>query len=79
MATELITLKADTSDDPRFAVCYGRGATLKREGNFHRVEKGKRHLVHRALCVTEAFGSKCKQCPNHNAILHFQARGGTSG
>lgn len=79
MATELITLQADKSEDPRFAVCYARGSVFKPEGNFHRIEKGKRSLVSRALCVVETFGSRCRQCPNHKLKLMFRAHGDPDG
>ncbi len=65
-ATELVSLHKDKSDDPKYAVCYARGAVFKPEGNFHRVEKGKRSLVSRVLCITEFFGNRCKTCPNHD-------------
>jgi hypothetical protein len=78
VATELIALR-DDSGDPRFAVCYARGSSFKREGNFLRVEKGKRSLVNRALCVVETFGSRCRQCPNYNVKLTFKAMGGARG
>jgi hypothetical protein len=76
VATELITLAGDKSDDPRFAVCYARGSAFRREGRFHRVEKGKRSLVSRALCVIEAFGSRCRQCPNYSAVITLRSNGG---
>jgi hypothetical protein len=79
MATELISLAADKSGDPRFAVCYARGSSFKQEGKFHRVEKGKRALVSRALCVVETYGSRCRQCPNHSVTLVFKAHGASDG
>jgi hypothetical protein len=74
MATELITLMGDTSGDPMLAVCYARGSVFRREGNFHRVEKGKRGLVNRALCVTETYGSRCRICPHHEVVFSFVAK-----
>ena len=79
MATELITLTADTVDDPRFAVCYARGSVFRQEGKFHRVEKGKRGLVSRALCMAAAFGVRCAQCPGYNMLLTFRATGAAHG
>lgn len=79
MATELITLESDKSASPRFAVCYARGSAFKKEGKFYRVERGKRTLVHRALCVMEAYGPRCRRCPNHNMTLIFRATGQTYG
>lgn len=66
MATELITLNADTAkcEDPRFAVCYGRGSSFRPEGKFFRVEKGARTVVHRSLCLVHNFGRRCEKCPN---------------
>lgn len=79
MATELITLEADKSADPRFAVCYARGSAFKKEGKFYRVEKGMRALVHRALCVMEVYESRCRQCPNYKVTLIFKATGRIHG
>ena len=73
-ATELISLLKDKSEDPRYAVCYARGVTFKVEGNFFRVERGKRSLVSRALCLSEHFGSRCKICPNRDFSVRLQAR-----
>jgi hypothetical protein len=67
-ATELVSLLKDQSDDPRYAVCYARGI-FRKEGNFWRVEKGKRTLVLRTLCVLRYHGAKCALCPN----VEFQA------
>lgn len=67
--TELIALLNDKSDDPGMAVCYARGSVFRREGNFLRVEKGKRTRVSRALCIATFYGEKCKTCPNHEATL----------
>ena len=66
MASELLALSVETlrCDDPRLAVCYARGSVFKREGSFHRVEKGARSVVHRALCLLHHFGPRCGQCPN---------------
>lgn len=73
--TELVSLLKDKTDDPRYAVCYARGAVFKAEGHFFRVEKGKRSLISRALCLTDHFGSRCKACPNHNFSIRFVAQG----
>lgn len=67
MTTELITLNNDPMDDPRFAVCHARGSTFKKEGHFFKVEKGARTVVHRSLCLSGYFGSRCAICP-HGAI-----------
>jgi hypothetical protein len=74
--TELIALSKDTADDPRFAVCYGRGSVFRPDGHFFRVEKGKRSLVSRTLCTTQHFGSRCRICPNSSFTVVFVARGG---
>lgn len=71
MATELVTLHKDKSDDPRFAVCYARGSVFRPEGEFMRVEKGKRTLVHVSLCLLRHFGPRCEKCPNRNIALVF--------
>lgn len=74
MATELITLNADTEkcDDPRFAVCYGRGSSFKPEGKFFRVEKGARTLVHRSVCLMQHFGRRCEACPNGKIRIQLE-------
>jgi hypothetical protein len=72
-STELVALRKEVSDDPRFAVCYARGSHFKREGNFHRVEKGQRALVSRALCVVEHFKARCLECPNHDFTVSFRS------
>jgi hypothetical protein len=71
--TELVALAKNKSDDPRFAVCYARGSVFKPEGNFFRVEKGKRYLVNRALCITKYYGSRCEVCPNREFTLTFKS------
>lgn len=73
MATELVTLNADNEkcDDPRFAVCYGRGSAFRAEGKFFRVEKGARTVVHRSLCVLQHFGRRCEACPNSKLKLRL--------
>lgn len=70
--TELVALGKEKSDDPRFAVCYARGSRFRKEGRFFRVEKGKRGLVSRALCITEFFGSRCRICPNRDFKVSFK-------
>ena len=78
-ATELISLRKDVSDDPRLAVCYARGSVFKQEGHFHRVERGKRTLVSRALCLAEYFGPRCAICPNRNFKVTFVAKDPSDG
>lgn len=73
--TELVTLNKDRADDPRYAVCYARGSVFKPDGHFFRVEKGKRSVVLRALCLSMYYGSRCKVCPNSNFTVKFVARG----
>ena len=74
--TELVSLNKDKADDPRFAVCYARGSVFKPEGHFFRVEKGKRSLVSRALCLSEYFGKRCRACPNFKFKIKLVSRGG---
>jgi hypothetical protein len=66
MASEQITLTKEIlmTPDPRLTACYARGSVFKREGKYYRVEKGARSVVHRALCLTHYYGSRCAQCPN---------------
>lgn len=73
--TELVTLNKDKAADPRYAVCYARGSVFKQEGHFFRVEKGKRAVVLRALCVALYHGNRCKICPNSSFTMKFTARG----
>ncbi len=77
--TELVSLKKDVSDDPRYSVCYALGSSFRKEGNFFRVEKGKRTLVPRSLCVVQHFGRRCRLCPNSEFVVTFRALGGTDG
>jgi len=77
--TELITLNKDTTEDPRFAVCYARGSVFRPEGHFFRVEKGKRSVVLRALCASLYFGRKCEICPNSRFKMRFRAGGPDAG
>ncbi len=79
MASELVALGVDQPEDPRFAACYASGSVFKPEdgGRFHRVEKGHRRLVSRALCVVQHFGTRCEKCPNSVATLYFGAPHGT--
>jgi hypothetical protein len=76
--TELVTLNKDRADDPRYAVCYARGSVFKPEGHFFRVEKGKRSVVLRAMCLTSYYGSRCVACPNYNFVASFVATGSPS-
>jgi hypothetical protein len=76
-ATELVTLNKDKADDPRYAVCYARGSVFKAEGHFFRVEKGKRTVVLRALCLSQYFGSRCKICPHSRFSVKFVSTGGS--
>lgn len=73
--TELVSLLKDVSDDPRLAVCYARGSVFRAEGKFFRVEKGKRTLVLRALCVLQHYGARCRRCPNSDFVVAFRAQG----
>lgn len=74
MASELVALGVDQPEDPRYAACYASGSVFKPEdgGRFHRVEKGHRRLVSRALCVVKHFGTRCEKCPNAEAALYFE-------
>ncbi len=74
-ATELISLHKDKCVDPRMAVCYARGSVFKPEGNFFRVEKGQRTVVHRSLCVVRHYGKRCDVCPNRDFTLKFVSGG----
>lgn len=76
--TELVTLNKDKADDPRYAVCYARGSVFKQEGHFFRVEKGKRTVVLRALCVSLYYGNRCRICPNSSFTAKFETRGPSS-
>ena len=73
--TELVALLVDKSEDQRYAVCYARGSVFKPEGHFHRVEKGRRSVVLKALCATTFYGKRCKVCPNYSFSLRLIARG----
>lgn len=75
MATETVCLSTDQPNDPRYATCYANGSVFKVEegGRFHRVEKGKRTVVSRALCVLEHFGERCKICPNSTVSITWKA------
>jgi hypothetical protein len=73
--TELVALNKDRVDDPKFAVCYARGAVFRAEGHFFRVEKGKRAVVLRALCLDMHYGNRCKICPNRNFTAKFISKG----
>lgn len=67
MATELLALDESNllcAGEPRFAVCYARGSSFRKEGGLYRVEKGARSVVHRSLCLTHHYGARCKICPN---------------
>lgn len=73
MASELIALDIETlrCDDPKLCVCYARGSIFKREGSFFRVEKGARSIVHRALCLSQHYGSRCGICPNRSIKIEL--------
>lgn len=73
-ATELIALRKDKSGDPSLAVCYARGSVFKPEGRFFRVEKGRRALVSRALCIVGYYGKRCESCPNYNVVIRLPSR-----
>lgn len=67
--TELVSLLKDVSDDPKFAVCYGRGV-FRPEGHFFRVEPGKRTLVLKVLCIEKHYAA-CNTCPNAEGELRL--------
>ena len=71
--TELVSLHKDRSDDPRYAVCYAHGSVFRKENKFWRVERGKRTLVLRSLCVEQHFPRRCKHCPNSQILVSFQS------
>lgn len=73
--TELVSFLKDLSPDPYHAVCYARGSVFRSEGKFFRVEKGKRTLVPRVLCVLQHFGRRCRVCPNAEFTVTFRAQG----
>lgn len=73
--TELVTLNKDRADDPKYAVCYARGSVFRPEGHFFRVEKGKRTVVLRAMCLSMYYGNRCKICPNKDFNLKLISRG----
>lgn len=75
MATELIGIYQEQSDDPALVTCYARGRVFKREGNFLRVEKGMRGRVNRALCVVGYYEGRCKVCPNYSGEIALVLRG----
>jgi hypothetical protein len=77
--TELISLNKDTSGDPRYAVCYARGSVFRKEGHFFRVEKGKRSVVLRALCLSMYYGDACLACPNSQFTLTFKVGSSNAG
>lgn len=76
MASELIALTKESlrCDDPRFSVCFARGATFRKEGNFYRVEKGSRSTVHRSLCLTHHFGPRCTICPQGSITIELEVK-----
>ena len=73
--TELISFLKDKSEDPYLAVCYARGSVFRPEGKFFRVEKGKRTLVPRVLCVLHHYGPRCRSCPNAEFTVTFRSKG----
>lgn len=76
MASELVALTQESlrTDDARFSICYARGSSFRREGRFFRVEKGARSLVHRSLCLTHFYGSRCNICPNGSISIELQVQ-----
>ncbi len=78
MTTELITFNAADGkcDDPKFAVCYARGSVFRKEGNFFRVQRGMRQVVHRSLCLVTHFGRRCEICPNHAIKASIEVKNG---
>lgn len=75
--TELVTLNKDRAEDERYAVCYARGSVFRAEGHFFRVEKGKRTVVLRSMCLSMYYGNRCKICPNRNFKAKFVSKGGS--
>lgn len=72
--TILVGLAKEQAHHPGFAVCYARG-TFRKEGRLHRVERGKRTIVSRVLCVVQHHGRKCKICPHSKFEVQFKAEG----
>ena len=79
MPSELITLTVDNMrcETPQLCVCYARGSVFKKEGNFYRVERGARSVVHRVLCLMQYYGTRCGQCPNSSIKIVLEPPSGT--
>lgn len=72
--TILVGLAKEKAHAPGFAVCYARGTFVK-QGRMHRVERGKRTVVSRALCVVQYHGRKCRLCPHSEFTAQFEGVG----
>jgi hypothetical protein len=73
--TLLVGLKKEIAHHPGFAVCYARGSVFKPEGRLFRVEKGKRAIVSRLLCLRQVFRRRCRLCPHSAFTATFEAKG----
>jgi hypothetical protein len=64
-STEIIDLAAEQVS-PKYAVCYASGSTFRPTSagaTTFMVERGKRRLVSRTLCVVQYFKTRCQVCP----------------
>jgi hypothetical protein len=64
-STEIIDLAAEKTET-KYAVCYASGSTFKPTGKGATtfiVERGKRRLVNRSLCVVQYYKTRCQVCP----------------
>lgn len=79
-STEIIDLATETVTS-KYATCYASGATFKPTGKGATtfvVERGKRRLVNRTLCVVQYFKTRCQVCPFSQGGLRLST-GGNDG
>ena len=72
--TVLIGLAKEKAHHPGFAVCYAHGRVFRPEGKLFRVERGKRAIVSRVLCLRLFFRGKCRKCPHSKFEATFEAQ-----
>jgi hypothetical protein len=76
MTTELIALAGEKCEDDKFAVCYAKGSSFRKDGHLYRVEKGARTVVHRSLCLIQYFEKRCTICPHSKLTVTLEVTHG---
>jgi len=77
-STEIVDLATEYVS-AKYATCYASGSHFKatsKDATTFVVERGKRRLVNRSLCVVQYFKTRCQACPFSQGVLKLSPGGG---